>query len=208
MWTIDMGKRFAKDLWSKTQRAAGADAAIASALLAHVAKDEARRLLADCVAKERAHGARGTAARDASLDDVTTDVNVGDAAVTPREPVLPRTNAKQGAVRLVTLIESRARARGLVVDRSPARADHAISISVRGAMVCTVSALEGELYVDALGPAPVEKAALAWDAVAEVFLPTDAEQWPDPVALIEAQIAMHARASRARSQSQAASPAP
>ncbi len=198
MWTIDMGKRFAKDLWSKTQRAAGTDAAIASALLAQVAKGEARRVLADCVSKERTHGARGTVARDAELEDVTAEVNAGEAAAAPREKALPRTNAKQGAVRLVTLIESRARARGLVVDRSPARADHAISISVRGAIACTVSALDGELYIDALGPAPVERAPLAWDPIAEVFLPTDAEEWPDPVAIMEAQIVMHARAARAQ----------
>lgn len=201
MWNIEMGKRFAKDLWSRTQRAAGVDAAVATALLAHAAKGEARRLLAECVVKERAHGARGTVARDVSgaLDDVPAGTAPSASGVTaPRERPLPRTNAKQGAVRLVTLIEARARARGLVVDRSPARADHAITLSVRGAIVCTVCALEGELYVDAPGPAPVEKAALAWDAVAEVFLPTDAQQWPDPVAIVEAQIAMHVRAARAQ----------
>jgi hypothetical protein len=202
MWNIDMGKRFAKSLWSRTQRAAGADAAVASALLAHVAKGEARRLLADCVAKERAHGVRGTVARDADLDDPAIDVATD--APTAHERPLPRSNAKQGAVRLVTLIESRARARGLVVDQSPARADHAVSISVRGAIVCTVSALDGELYVDGLGPAPVEKVGLAWDPVAEVFLPTDALDWPDPVAILESHIAMHVRASRARASAQSA----
>jgi hypothetical protein len=199
MWNIDMGKRFAKELWSKTQRAAGTDAAVASALLAHVAKGEARRLLADCVAKERPGNARGTVARTEALDDVTADIaSAPEAGAAPRERAAPRMNAKQGAVRLVTLIESRARARGLVVDRSPARADHAISVSVRGAIVCTVSALDGALYVDAVGPAPVEKAPLAWDDIAEVFLPTDAFEWPDPVALIEAHIAQHVRAARAQ----------
>lgn len=197
MWNIDMGKRFAKDLWSRTQRVGNTDAAVARALLAQAAKSEARRLLADCVAKEKPTHARGTAARPDALED-TAEVPADGTVASPRARALPRINAKQGAVRLVTLIESRARARGLVVDRSPVHADHAISISVRGAIVCTVSALDGDVYVDPIGPAPAQKTPLAWDPSAEVFLPNDAAAWPDPVALVENEVAMLVRQARTR----------
>ena len=59
-----------------------------------------------------------------------------------------------------------------------------------------MSALEGELYIDPVGPSPQRRAALAWDELAEVFLPVDADAWPDPVALIEQEIAPWLRAAQ------------
>lgn len=194
-----MGRKFAKELWTKTQQVAGTDATVASALLAQAAKGEAQRLLADVVAHDKATTKAALAVVDEMVDEPTKDEPVAPSPPAARARELPRTNARQGAVRLVTLIESRARARGLPVDRSPARADHAVSISHRGAIFCTVSAVNGELFVDAApGPAPCARAALGWDEVAEVFLPTDTTAWPDPVALIEQEIALMLRAVRAR----------
>jgi hypothetical protein len=101
----------------------------------------------------------------------------------------------RAAVRLVTQVEARMRARGIATEQSPVRADHAIALSVRGQLFCTVSAVDGGVYVGGIGRAPLQRVPLVWDDQIALHLANDDGAGPDPIHAIERLIAALLRAA-------------